>query len=229
MGHASGHTRGFAARISHIECLMEPIIRPRRVHNMKRSAITSSILFLATVLFAAVFAACGSDSTNVTSGDLPDDVPADLPIDPDYDPDEPEEPLDDPDVEPALPIGPLGAGGPLVTADITITHPDADDVVYSIACLGDTATVIGDVGISEFSACSQLGEDAVRTRLLDGAPSDQVCTEIYGGPDVATIVGTYDGVDGPAIDTTIDRTNGCGIDEWDRLLSDVLPNALGVQ
>ena len=56
-----------------------------------------------------------------------------------------------------------------------------------------------------------------------------MCTEIYGGPDVAAITGTYDGVDGPKIDTTIDRTNGCGIDEWDTLLSQVLPGALGVK
>lgn len=180
---------------------MEPIIRTRRVDNMKQPTATFSMFLLAVILLAA----CGSDATSVTTGDEPDDI------------------------EPDLPAEPLGGGGPLVTVDITITHPDTSDVTYTISCLGDTATVIGEVGISDFDACTQLGDDAVRIRLLDGAPSDQVCTEIYGGPDVATIVGTYDGVDGPAINTTIDRSNGCGIDEWDTLLSDVLPDALGVQ
>ena len=205
---------------------MEPIVGARRVDNMKRSKITFLMLLLGLVLLGA----CGSDTTSVTSGDVPDDVSGDLPVDPNYDPDDdPSGPLDDVVIEPDLPAVPLGGGGPLVTVDITITHPDADDITYTISCLGDTTTVIGEVGISDFAACAQLGHDAVRKRLLDGAPSDQVCTEIYGGPDVATIVGTYDGVDGPAIDTTFDRTNGCGIDEWDTLLSDVLPNALGVQ
>lgn len=181
---------------------MEPIERTRRVDNMKRSTTT----FLMFLLAVALLTACGSDTTSVTSGDQPDDASADLPT------------------------VPLGGGGPLVTVDITITHPDADDVAYTISCLGDTATVIGDVGISDFAACAQLADDADKDeRLLDGVPGDQVCTEIYGGPDVATIVGTYDGVDGPAINTTIDRSNGCGISEWDTLLSEVLPTALGVQ
>ncbi len=193
---------------------------------MKRiSTIHLSFIALATLFLMA----CGSDSSEVTSAasDQDGSVDSELPIDPNAS-------LDDDDVapgipEPDLPTGPLGGGGPLVTVEITITHPDAEDMTYIVSCLGDTATVTEDVGIDDFAACNQLGQDDVRARLLNGPPADQACTEIYGGPDVAHIVGTYDGVDGPAVDTTIDRTNGCGIDEWESLLSEVLPPARGLQ
>lgn len=182
----------------------------------------NTILFLLSLSLVLAVAACGSDTTDVASGG-DDDV--DLPVDPDDSIDDDVEPEP---IDPDLPTGPLGGGGTLATLDIVITHPDADDVTYTISCLGDTATIIGDVGLDDFAACDQLGEDAVRDRLLNGPPTDRACTEIYGGPDVATITGTYDGVDGPAVDTTVDRSNGCGIDEWDTLLSKVLPEPLGV-
>ena len=125
-----------------------------------------------------------------------------------------------------LPDGPLGAGPyPVATLDVTITHPDAPDISYTVSCLGDTATVIGPVDVDERLACTALAADAVKDRLVNGAPLDQICTEIYGGPEVAHIVGTYDGV---PVDTQIDRTNGCGIDDWDQLLAGILPHALGI-
>jgi hypothetical protein len=40
------------------------------------------------------------------------------------------------------------------------------------------------------------------------------CTEIYGGPDVATITGS---VDGEPVDATVTRSNGCEIARWDAL------------
>ena len=124
-----------------------------------------------------------------------------------------------------MPDEPLGAGPyPVATLDITITHPEADDVNYTISCLGDTATVLGDVPVSEQQACTALADDGVRDRLVNGIPSDQICTEIYGGPDIATIVGTHNG---DAVNTSVDRSNGCGIDDWDRLLAGILPPALG--
>ena len=65
----------------------------------------------------------------------------------------------------------------------------------------------------------------MQTRLVQGPPPDQVCTEIYGGPDVARVTGT---IDDQPVDATIDRTNGCGIGDWDDLLGSILPNPIGV-
>lgn len=151
----------------------------------------------AFLLFLALFAvACGSDVSDPGSTDS------------------------------TTPDDPLGAGPyPVATLDITVTHPEADDVSYTISCLGDTATLIGNAPIDAEQACTALADADVRARLVDGPPADQVCTEIYGGPDVATIVGTLDDA---TVNATIDRTNGCGIDDWDRLLVDILPPAVGI-
>ncbi len=123
--------------------------------------------------------------------------------------------------------GPLGAGPyPVATLDITVSHPAVQPLSYTISCQGDTATVVADLAVDVVAteACLDLNDDKIVTRLVEGAPSDQVCTEIYGGPDLAAIVGTIDGV---AVDTTIDRANGCGIADWD-MLGRILPTALGV-
>ncbi|WP_395153543.1 hypothetical protein [Ilumatobacter sp.] len=125
-----------------------------------------------------------------------------------------------------IPDGPLGAGPyPVATLDITVTHPDTGDISYTISCLGDTATLLGDVPLSAESACTALANADVRTRLIDGAPAEQICTKIYGGPDIATIVGTYDS---DRVNTTVDRSNGCGIDDWERLFGGILPPATGI-
>lgn len=43
-------------------------------------------------------------------------------------------------------------------------------------------------------------------------PPDVMCTEIYGGPQTATVTGT---LRGEPVDASFDRTNGCEIARWD--------------
>lgn len=55
------------------------------------------------------------------------------------------------------------------------------------------------------------------------APSGGVCTMRYGGPATARVTGRWAG---RPVDATYDRTNGCQIERWDRLvplLPDVRP------
>lgn len=130
-------------------------------------------------------------------------------------------------VEPDAGIGdgagpPPGAG---VDLEITIDHPDIDAHTYRITCADGTAAVEGSDAIDAGEACAQLAQLSVQERLVEGPPADRVCTEVYGGPDTATVVGS---IDGRPVDTVIDRTNGCGIAEWDQLLGEVLPPAIGV-
>ncbi|HVE99548.1 MAG TPA: SSI family serine proteinase inhibitor [Mycobacteriales bacterium] len=66
------------------------------------------------------------------------------------------------------------------------------------------------------AACAAL---AGATDPFGPVPRDVACTEIYGGPAVATITGT---ADGKAVDATYSRTNGCEISRWDAL-GPVLP------
>jgi outer membrane lipoprotein SlyB len=56
---------------------------------------------------------------------------------------------------------------------------------------------------------------------LRKTPGDVACTQIYGGPEVATIKGTIRGED---VDATFKRTDGCEIARWDRV-KDLLAEA----
>ena len=120
---------------------------------------------------------------------------------------------------------PIGGPFPIADLSIVVEHPDRDTVEYRLTCLGDTATIDGDVDLDDQAACLALASPDVVSRLVEGPAADQICTQQYGGPDVATITGT---IDEQTVDTTVDRTNGCGISDWDELLRDVLPPAVGV-
>ncbi len=50
---------------------------------------------------------------------------------------------------------------------------------------------------------------------FEPVPADIPCTEIYGGPDVATIEGT---VAGKPVSARFTRSNGCEIERFDRVL-----------
>jgi len=51
-------------------------------------------------------------------------------------------------------------------------------------------------------------------------PRNIVCTEIYGGPQRARVVGT---VNGRRIFATFARSNGCEIDRWQRISPWLVP------
>lgn len=123
-----------------------------------------------------------------------------------------------------------GDGALYPAADLTIRHqaPQADvDVTYTLSCSSDGAEIGGDdVGVDAPAACEALTDPAVVDRLVEGAPQDQICTEQFGGEDVATVAGT---IETATVDAAIDRANGCGISDWDDLLAPILPPAVGVR
>jgi hypothetical protein len=49
---------------------------------------------------------------------------------------------------------------------------------------------------------------------LQPLPSDAACTQVYGGPETATVRGT---VRGRPVELSLSRTDGCRIAQWDRL------------
>ena len=53
---------------------------------------------------------------------------------------------------------------------------------------------------------------------LKPTPANTACTQIYGGPETATINGTWQG---KPVKSTLSRKNGCEIARWDAL-KDVL-------
>ncbi len=180
--------------------------------NMKKPAfpIATAVTVAVTLLFLV---ACSGDDTTVAGGAGDDTDVSQAPAGDTADGTDDQLPLGD---------GPYPVG----TLSITITHPDADPVSYTISCLGDTATITPVVdGLNEATACTALTDEAARTLLFEGPPGDRVCTEIYGGPDEAAIAGT---LDGQPVDVVITRNNGCGIADWDSTLAGILPPARGV-
>jgi hypothetical protein len=90
---------------------------------------------------------------------------------------------------------------------------DKPDAVWTVRCSPPRGTLARPV-----HACAKLA--AGGPVLFAPTPPDTACTEIYGGPQRARIVGT---VGGKRIWTTVTRTNGCEIGRWARLSPWLLP------
>jgi hypothetical protein len=52
---------------------------------------------------------------------------------------------------------------------------------------------------------------ALEKLLTTQPPQDQVCTQVYGGPQSARITGTFGAQD---VARSLKRTNGCEIEDW---------------
>ncbi len=61
-------------------------------------------------------------------------------------------------------------------------------------------------------ACDAIA--AAGAAVFEPVPADQSCTMVFGGPQTATITGTYAGKD---VDASFSRQNGCEIDRWEKL------------
>ena len=89
--------------------------------------------------------------------------------------------------------------------ELSIRGSEAPTKVWTLHCppggtLPDAAT-----------ACQGLGE-------LDDpfapVPKGSACTQIFGGPELADVSGTYNG---RRVDTQFSRGNGCDIERWKRV------------
>lgn len=117
--------------------------------------------------------------------------------------------------------GCAAASSPETTLDVQIVVRDDGENVSSehrLACAGmnplDSATLP-----DAARACALL--DAQPQLLTSGLDPQAICTEIYGGPNTATISGT---VGGKQVSSEFSRTNGCRIDQWSAL-SELLGNS----
>jgi hypothetical protein len=70
----------------------------------------------------------------------------------------------------------------------------------------------GSVVCTSVAACPPLRGAA----LADFAPTpgDRACTELFGGPETATVTGTWEG---RRLDARFSRENGCEISRWDNV------------
>ncbi len=109
-------------------------------------------------------------------------------------------------------VGGCGKDEPAASkiTDLTISvlaEPGAEPRTLSLTC----APAGGDHPQAA-QACAML--EKAGAAIFEPVPGDQVCTEIYGGPQTATITGTYAG---EPVDASFNRANGCEIDRWEKL------------
>lgn len=64
------------------------------------------------------------------------------------------------------------------------------------------------------AVCAWLAGDGAAALAATGA-DDEVCTQIYGGPEVAKVTGTLDGEE---VDASFTRGNGCEIARFDAVM-----------
>ena len=112
----------------------------------------------------------------------------------------------------------LGAGGGLAARDagptsLTVTYwPNGDQAgsdrdVWTLRCNPARGT-----HARPMIACRRL--QAGGWKLVVPVPQGAVCTEIYGGPQVARVVGL---LEGRRVFARFTRVNGCQISRWGRL------------
>jgi hypothetical protein len=65
---------------------------------------------------------------------------------------------------------------------------------------------------AEAEACRMLA--SAKDDLFAPVPKDVACNEIFGGPQVAEVRGTFRG---RPLNARFNRTNGCEIERWERI------------
>ena len=71
------------------------------------------------------------------------------------------------------------------------------------------------------AVCRDLGR--VGWEVFRPVPQDKVCTQVYGGPQVAIVTGR---VDGHAVWARLSRVDGCQISRWSRVPSLLPPGGV---
>ncbi|MCO5998576.1 SSI family serine proteinase inhibitor [Actinoallomurus rhizosphaericola] len=116
-----------------------------------------------------------------------------------------------PTTSPTAPAPSGSAAGTRLTVTVRASQTSApkswtltcDPVGGSLPAAEQACTVL--------AAAAAKGEDPFAP-----TPKDQMCTQIYGGPQTATVTGTWNG---KKIDATFNRRNGCEIKRWGNLAS----------
>lgn len=117
----------------------------------------------------------------------------------------PSQPVDTPSPTPAT------IGSSDTKAELTIVvdlGQGAAATTYRLTCDpagGDHPDPVG--------ACQALEVNGATA--LPPVPKDLACTMIYGGPQRATVTGSWNG---KKVSSTFNRTNGCEIDRWSQMV-----------
>lgn len=119
----------------------------------------------------------------------------------------------------ALPAALMACSDPPDTATPGAAEPARTDLVVEVRldpAAAPTRTTLtcdppGGDHPDPAAACADLAREPDPFAPL---PADAICTQIYGGPETATVTGTYAG---RPVALELARTDGCRIAQWDRL------------
>jgi hypothetical protein len=117
----------------------------------------------------------------------------------------------------AIAAGPTSSAKPVQAALVIDTAGTSPARHGSITCSDDAATGTGhliDPNAAVAACVLVLRDVTAQERLTAGPPTGQVCAQVFGGAEQAKISGT---LLGKPVDTTVKRTDGCGIADWDHL------------
>ena len=115
--------------------------------------------------------------------------------------------------------GNAGTASPPAASELSVEIDRGDGAPLERYTLRCGEEVSGDHPDAD-AACAHL------TAADDGFPAipeDAMCTEQYGGPQTALVVGLWQG---EPIDLALDRTDGCAVAQWDAL-GPLLPSSSG--
>ena len=114
----------------------------------------------------------------------------------------------------ALPLAACSTGG----ADTVAAAPRTDltiEIVRDVGSEAERLTLTCEPTGATHPAAAQACADLARLpEPFAPLPSDQVCTEIFGGPQTATITGIHRG---EPVRSELSRSDGCRIAQWDGL------------
>lgn len=145
----------------------------------------------AALLLIAALGACGSDSGSPESGTHleVEGTATSGGVFTAPDPADPQQPIPD------------GSGGTEV------------DISGTLDCDGPDSVGTGMYAATAVDVCLAVATQQGAFAEV-GVSDDEVCGEIFGGPQKATIKGS---IDGSPVDVEVTRDNSCGIQDWQRL------------
>jgi len=100
---------------------------------------------------------------------------------------------------------------PAASTSLTIKYTSAQDKAAQTWTL--TCDPVGGTHPNAKVACQELAQAAGKDPFAP-VPKGQMCTMIYGGPQVSTVTGTWNG---KPVNANFDRKNGCETSRWNRL------------
>ncbi|WP_433875860.1 serine protease inhibitor [Sinomonas atrocyanea] len=108
----------------------------------------------------------------------------------------------------ASPTSSGSPGEPTAELEVVVVRgPGEPEQRWTLRCAGP-APLPGSTHPWAGEACRLV---AARPELLTPPPGNQLCTQQYGGPQVAAVTGTAGSA---RVERRFDRTDGCGITAW---------------